>query len=817
MADTGHRQSPRFRSSSNSDPSLATAAAAPRSRASTAPSPAEAPANAAPRRRRAPAPSQLSLPPSNVPIPLPTSAEDPGSLPEVRLDSPLTPLPASPSSSVTSDDMPHIELAPGITLHGTGRLPTIENIPVTWVSLANPSTCSRVVGKFRSYGNSQNLADGAFMSSIVTAFESEKMRADIRQTAARRSLVHDDLTYAQLETVLKDTFIRGGAEGFLESFRTASRLPDESPHDFMDRIDGMNFDLDESHRISQAEIISRVGISFPHEFSSFCSRTYEFSALTTWVVPPAVAGDPASSLAHDASVGRFKDTVDKAWSAFAAGRADVGSMIDAALLQRGLDKRGADDRKRALSTASHYAQLPEAKRATSGFASNAAVAPAQAPRHLPSLHRSRATVNAVSFAGNGVQSFIPRRDLGGHIETLKREHGCFGCLTLQAPHGGRGCDATVEERNAIPRYQLDSPGVVDVINDLVARGILGPGKPLKLRELEAHVDQAFAAGPPSVPRSSAAATAPNNIPVRVNAVPAYSHVSPDSSYEDAHAPVGVNMIHYSPAAMATMYAGTGLPGRVAHVANVRSATSRTAMGPPPLPNLGWRGGPPAAALPPVDTSGPPISRGRRVEASFAGSDEDCGYDDDYISQPAPPRRSATHDGHVVRLPRSRSTHRSPSRSRSHARSDSRPRRSLSRDQEYDRHRRSPSVYEDARSYRSDARRDSRGHGDLSSRDSPAPARRPASVTAADSPPCRSPARAPFVQSPGSPLTPVSGDSSPRLPPRTPPSPSPAPRVRTARTEVSEVSPARTRSRARSEGRGARSSGLASAVQEGGPA
>ncbi|KAL1737760.1 hypothetical protein HDZ31DRAFT_78906, partial [Schizophyllum fasciatum] len=168
----------------------------------------------------------------------------------------------------------------------------------------------------------------------------------------------------------------------------------------------------------------------------------------------------------------------------------------------------------------------------------------------------------------------------------------------------------------VPRYALEDPTVVAIIeSEIVAKGRHN----VTLEMLEHLIDNR------TLP--AAAATAPNNIPVasRVNAVPSGAYISPNSSYEaDAprsQPPVPVNMIRYTPDDVARSYASTGLPGRVTHVANVRSTSRLSRMGPPPAPT---------AHAAPV--------RGY-VSATFEDSDEDPGYDDDYLAQAAPPRRA----------------------------------------------------------------------------------------------------------------------------------------------------------------------------------
>ncbi|KAL1747649.1 hypothetical protein HDZ31DRAFT_22558, partial [Schizophyllum fasciatum] len=535
MADQSNRRSPRTHTNKATDP------------------PPNAPPRAphALRTRRGLPSSPLSIPPAAtvLPTPLHTAPADSASLTEDtivpllppahipssythtpaprpstdRPDSPLSPLPssaaspaASPALSAYSDDMPVSELAPGITLYAPGKLPTVEDSRQAAQSLADPRNCIRLASKIRAYAKANNLADGSFMDAAILAFESPKMLGDLRQAAARLQLSLPALTFVQLETVLKAAFLRGSSTAIVDNFRALTRMPSESPHDFLDRLEENNFVVPEDQRDSQDEIIRRTVKSFGSSFKTFCLLNSQFKELTTWVVPEADEDDAVSVRSRDASVGNFKDTLDIAWGLHvsdASDRAsDLQSAIDAVLMKRGLT---ADSRKRGLSAASHSAQLPEPKRATS-FSSNAA---GGAPRDIP-LMPSVSSVNAIGYGHDS----RPRHDLRGHRETLKRFNGCFVCFMLFADHGARDCPSVaLGQPFTPPDFKLDSAGVVQIIE----RHILPVKKRMvSLAELTDLVNR-FAPG--------AAATAPNNIPVpsRVNAVPsAPAYISPETSYED---------------------------------------------------------------------------------------------------------------------------------------------------------------------------------------------------------------------------------------------------------------------------------------------
>ncbi|KAL1739463.1 hypothetical protein HDZ31DRAFT_49366 [Schizophyllum fasciatum] len=578
MTDRGSRRSPRTHTD-----------ATPTEGSPIAPAPAPRRAAPAPRTRRSLAPSPLSLPPAAaaLPTPLPslsTEKEPSALLPAAHIpsppahtpapiapgpcpDSPLSSLrsspsaPASPTSSCHSDDMPVSELAPGITLYAPGKLPTVEDSRQAAQSLADPRNCIRLASKIRAYAKAHNLEDGSFMESAINAFESPKMLGDLRQAAARLQLSLTALTFAQLETVLKAAFLRGTSTAFVDNFRALTRLPSESPHDFMDRIEETNFVLPEDQHDSQEEIIRRTSMSFSSGFKNFCLLNSQFKDLTSWPLPDADENDELAVRTRDASIGNFKDTLDLAWSLHVSDTSDratdLQSAIDAVLTKRGIT---ADSRKRGLSAASHSAQLPEPKRAPS-FGSNSAHSGLRDIPLMPGL----SMVNAVGYG----QSSRPRNDLRGHRETLKKYNGCFVCFMLFADHAARDCPSTVHGIPFVPPdFNLDSAGVVQIIeNQLLPSRI----RNVTLADLTARVHRIA---------PHAAATAPNNIPVanRVNAVPAQgAYISPDASYEDtAPQPSTVNMIRYTPDDMSRSYASTGLAGRVTHIANVRGRLSNMA-------------------------------------------------------------------------------------------------------------------------------------------------------------------------------------------------------------------------------------------------
>ncbi|KAL1740804.1 hypothetical protein HDZ31DRAFT_20603, partial [Schizophyllum fasciatum] len=496
-------------------------------------------------RRRITAPSPLALPASSATLPTPlsssTTVEDPPQLlpsaniapaptpsspiapaprspktnsPAASPLSPLTPSePASPTWSDSSDDMPIAELAPGIMQYAPGKLPTVEDSAAAAQSLAEPRNCTRLAAKIRAYARANNLADGAFMDSAVNAFESPKMLADLRQAAARLELSLPSLTFADLESVLKAAFMRGSTDAFVDKFRALARLPSESPHDFLDRLEYMNYDVPENKRDSQEELIRRTIKSFGSAFKNFCFLNAQFKDLTDWKIPEADVG-ASSSTKRDAAIGSFKDTLDIAWNLHVSTvndrTYDIDSAIDAALAKRGIS---SDSRKRGLSTASHVAHMPEPKRASS-FSSNMAPSMPRPPP-MPTF----ATVNAVGYPS----APRPRNDLRGHRNTLIRYSGCFDCFTLFANHSARDCTLRTGTPVA-PRYALEDPAVVAIIeSEIVATG----RRNVTLDMLEHLIDSR------SQSAGSAAATAPNNIPVasRVNAVPGGAYISPNSSYE----------------------------------------------------------------------------------------------------------------------------------------------------------------------------------------------------------------------------------------------------------------------------------------------
>ncbi|KAL1740425.1 hypothetical protein HDZ31DRAFT_67954 [Schizophyllum fasciatum] len=305
-------------------------------------------------------------------------------------------------------------------------------------------------------------------------------------------------------------------------------------------------------------------------------------------------------------------------------------------------------------------------------------------------------------------------------------------LALAGFYLGHGCPSlSLGTPFVPPGFKLDSAGVVQIIEQQLLPARI---RQVSLANLTARV---HCVSP------SPAATAPNNIPVQscVNAVPARpAYISPNTSYEDDTLQPGtVNMIRYTPEDMSRLYASTGLAGRVTHVANVRGRLSD--MGPPP---------PPAHAAP----------RGI-VTATFDNSNKDPGYDDEYISQPAPPPAWRSRS----RFRTSASRERSPSRARLLS---LRPARHSLGNPVLDDHSRSVS-----RGRRSPVSPSPSAHSLASSRRSPSAAR-PMSSTPASTR-GRSPALSPRKHGSlvSSPLTPAEDSSPVRGPPAMPPSPSPA--------------------------------------------
>ncbi|KAL1738936.1 hypothetical protein HDZ31DRAFT_50216, partial [Schizophyllum fasciatum] len=481
-------------------------------------------------------PSQLSLPAASakLPTPLPTtsptdqhspllpaahistcSESDPPAIPSSPALPRSTSHPvASPCGSACSDDMPASELAPGITIYAPGKLPTVEDSRLAAQSLGDPRNCIRLASKIRAYAKASNLADGAFMDSALHAFESPKMQGDLRQAAARLQLSLPTLTFAELETVLKAAFMRGTSTAFVDSFRALTRLPSESPHDFLDRIEDTNFYLPVSQRDSQDELIRRTSKSFSTSFKNFCFLNTQFKDLTDWTVPDVDEDDPASVRARDASIGTFKENLDLAWglhvSATSDRNNDLQSAIDAVLSRRGIT---SNSRKRGLSTTSHTAQLPEPKRSSS-FSSNSANANTRGLPPMPGF----ATVNAIGY-GNTSR---PRNDLRGHRETLTKYNGCFSCFMLFADHGSRDCPSR-DLPFSPPNFDLNSAAAHQIIEEeLLPNNI----RQVSLADLIQRAQRRHG--------RTAAVTAPNNIPVaaRVNAVPnSGAHMSANSSFE----------------------------------------------------------------------------------------------------------------------------------------------------------------------------------------------------------------------------------------------------------------------------------------------
>ncbi|KAI5890849.1 uncharacterized protein SCHCODRAFT_02465856, partial [Schizophyllum commune H4-8] len=710
--------------------------------------------------------------------------------------------------------MPVTTIAEGV-FSNQGRLPHIADSKEAATSLGGPRTCARLLHAFRSYGTIAKLQDGDIMDTFIHAFESPKMQQDLRRTAAAKSYTFRTMTYEQFFDVLRDTFIRGGSTKLFDDFQDRARADKEHPLDFYNGLEESNFDLPAELRVSQMKIIERTILSFGRKFTNFCRGKDQFAKLLKWTLPTVDESDEASVDAYNASIKDFTTVLTTAWDAH---RDFLDEFADA--VSDGMKALDNDLRKRGLSTASHSAQLPEPKRPA--FASNAAQPPrsstygqqpAYAQQSAPP-HRWSNQVTAV----NAISSRPPARvltkadvlakkevliiplDLNprlvGHFITITIFSGCYFCFKIRANH--RASDCPNRGQSFKPPFPLDCTEVEDYLiaqtyfthynEERERRGIT-------LQEIVANVNPGpFAISPAyTQPAARAPARGPatnaNSIPVgtRVNAVPAQvARISPDSSFEGPPAqPQPVNYIAYTQNDLARSYASTGLRGRVNHIANVRRHSD---MGLPAVPRAA-----PAPSQPARDF----------VSASFGDySDDDAGYDDDYISQPAPPAGSGPRalrgdrdDGAVIH------THRSTSKARAYARSSS---RSLSR-------ARSPSrsgfgrevVNDRSRSRSRSASVRSRPRSVMRGRSSALPSRAasPVSTTperrhslSVESAPAAGPSKralvSPARHRSSSPLTPL--DSPVPSPPPTPPSPSPAPRARAARTDVSSSSPARAR-------------------------
>ncbi|KAL1739774.1 hypothetical protein HDZ31DRAFT_68596 [Schizophyllum fasciatum] len=321
------------------------------------------------------------------------------------------------------------EIAPDIYHYAPGKLPVVDDAPQAATSLAEPRVCSRLVGKICAYGEANGLKDGEFMPKAIHVFESRKMRSDLRQTAAHLDLDFLALTYDQLEIVLKSTYMLGGTETYVDTFLHLTRLPTETPREFMDKIDSMNYDVPEKHQQGPAKLITRVIESFDTDFKSFCRMHSQFKELPTFRLEPVDEDDAAAVRAQDKAIGSLKDLLYHAWSSYASQNAKLDTAVNAALNSRGLS---LDTRKRGLSTNSHVSQLPDPKRSNS-FASNASVSRYQnlaaPPPHVPAYN----TVNTMRTAPAG------RTNLSGHINTLHERNGCFCCMELYADHSARAC------------------------------------------------------------------------------------------------------------------------------------------------------------------------------------------------------------------------------------------------------------------------------------------------------------------------------------------------------------------------------------------
>ncbi|KAL1698009.1 hypothetical protein EV121DRAFT_184404, partial [Schizophyllum commune] len=672
--------------------------------------------------------------------------------------------------------------------------------------------CARLLHAFRAYGTIAKLQDGDIMDTFIHAFESPKMQQDLRRTAAAKSFTFRTMTYEQFFDVLRDTFIRGGSTKMFDDFQHRVRVDDEHPMDYYNGLEESNFDFPAELRVSQKTIIDRTVLSFGRKFTNFCRGKDQFAKLLKWTLPTLDESDEASVDAYNASIKGFTTLLTTAWDAHR-------DLLDefAEAVSSGMKALDNDLRKRGLSTTSHSAQLPEPKRAA--FASNAAQPPrpsayAQQPAYAqqsappPRRWANQVTaVNAISSRPAGrvltkadvlakKEVLVIPLDLNpklvGHFITITIFSGCYWCFEIRAGH--RASDCPHRGRTFKPPFPLDCTEVEDYLiaqtyfthynEERERRGIT-------LQEIVANVDPAPFAISPAYAQAAgraparAPATNANSIPVgtRVNAVPAQvARISPDSSFEGPPAQSQpINYITYTQNDLARGYASTGLRGRVNHVANVRRHSDM---------------GPPAAPRPADVPSRPPF-----VAASFGDySDDDAGYDDDYISQPAPPARSRALDSERGDGPLIH-THRSTSKARAYARSSS---RSLSRTRSTSRPGFGHEIVNDrSRSRSRSTSVASRPRSVMRGRASAVPSRAASPVPASparrrslsmESAPAAGPSKrasaSPGRRRSSSPLTPL--DSPVRSPPATPPSPSPAPRARAARTDVSSSSPARAR-------------------------
>ncbi|KAL1739517.1 hypothetical protein HDZ31DRAFT_23201, partial [Schizophyllum fasciatum] len=520
------------------------------------PKPAPAPKSSL-RKGRNTFPGPLNLPNASLPLPTPLSSgsidQNPSLLPPIAFlddatsqsdeitapsshESPaaaptLSPsAPSSPPSDNESDNenmSPVITVAPGITVASHGKAPRFEGTAEMEKSLAAPSTCTSVVDKVRAWASAQSLEDGKFMQQLLPYFETRKMLNDISCTASEHLWTLNDLTFDQLETVFRDTYVIGGQAAFLKTFRTFKRTHDETPLEFYNRVDRMNFDIPASEMSSTQEIITRVGENFPEDFAEFCEHNDAFATLATYQLPKTTDGDAASLASYRGSISTYKRLLDKAWSSHRVASQRVSARVDnainAALRSYGI----TDARKRGLSNTSHAAQLPEPKRTPA--APSYPLAGMGNQRYVPPMgHMPRATtVNAVAPLRTGTRVW---NNLQPHLEALNAFHGCYKCFMMNTSHGKMSCTFALDQP-IVPKYDLAHPTVMQIIqNDIINAG----ERDVPLARLESIIARRLA--DPSAPTAghASAATGVNAVPLapaRVNAVPTAAHISPNSSFE----------------------------------------------------------------------------------------------------------------------------------------------------------------------------------------------------------------------------------------------------------------------------------------------
>ncbi|KAL1739551.1 hypothetical protein HDZ31DRAFT_77516, partial [Schizophyllum fasciatum] len=447
---------------------------------------------------------------------------------------------------------------------------------------------------------------------------------DLACTASEHKWLLNDLTFDQLETVLRDTYVIGGQAAFLKSFRTFKRSRDETPLEFYNRVDRTNFDIPASEMSTTQEIITRVGENFPEDFTEFCEHNDTFATLATYQLPKVVDGDSDSLASYRGAISAYKRLLDKAWSSHRVASQRVSAKVDSAI-DAALRSYGIDARKRGLSTASHAAQLPDPKRSSS--APMYANANLGNTRYIPPLAPLPRTTNVNAVAPMRTAGRV-WNNLQPHLEALNAFHGCYKCFMLNTSHGKLSCTYVLDQP-LVPKYDLSNPTVMQIIQtDIINAG----ARDVPLARVEDIIANRLANQSAHATGRASAATGVNVVPLphsRTTAMPTpdSAHISPNSSLDYDSSRNNVNVIHYTPADMASAYAGTGLPGRQV-VANVRSGYYAP-MAPPPLQRRD------------SFTYQDDGDSRQRVSAAFdrAGawdySDEEEDEDDTYRNQPAP--------------------------------------------------------------------------------------------------------------------------------------------------------------------------------------